>query len=322
MRNNGVPPARVDPEAWTLTLNGRVERPLRLSIAELRSRFEVTTQALLIECGGNGRAFFDPPVEGSQWTYGAVACSEWTGVRLRDLLREAGVKDDAVYTAHVGADTHPSGEPCELPISRGIPLSKARTDDVLVAFGMNGGPIHPHNGAPLRLVVPGWPGSRSQKWLTPISLREIVHDGPNMTGTSYRVAKRPVAPGESLPQGDFAIIERMPVKSLITHPASGARTRERSAEVRGHAWSGDRWVARVEVSIDFGASWPAAELDDPVNPGAWQNWRARFALPSAGYYENWARATDDQGQSQPHALAWNPRGHLNNSLHRVALRAI
>jgi DMSO/TMAO reductase YedYZ molybdopterin-dependent catalytic subunit len=320
IRNNGLPPENVSAEDWTLTIDGLVDDPLELSIQDLRDRFEVTTLALTLECGGNGRAFFDPPASGNQWTYGAVACSEWTGVRLKDVLNAAGVKPEVVYTAHEGADAHLSRDPDLDPISRGIPIAKAMTDNVLIAFAQNGGPIHYQNGAPLRLVVPGWPGSCSQKWLTRIWLRDQVHDGAKMTGTSYRVPNRPVAPGEQVAEEDFVIIERMPVKSLITHPATGTDVAERTVEVRGHAWAGDRWVVAMELSIDFGATWFRTELDAPVNDGAWQNFRSRVTFPQAGYYEVWARATDSDGVMQPHAIDWNPKGYLNNSMHRVGLR--
>ena len=319
IRNNGIPPSEADPDTWTLTIDGLVDRPMTLSIADLRSRFEVVTMALAIECGGNGRAFFDPPARGNQWTYGAVACSEWTGVRLKDVLKAAGVQPNVVYTAHVGADAHLSGQPDKLPISRGVSIAKAMTDNVLIAFGQNGGPIHPMNGAPLRLVVPGWPGSCSQKWLRRIYLRDVVHDGAKMTGTSYRVPHYKIEPGEKVDKEDFVIIERMPVKSLITHPANGAEV-GRAVEVRGHAWAGDRTVAAVDVSYDFGATWIPAALDAPANDGAWQNFRANVVLPAAGYYEIWARATDSAGMIQPHAIDWNPKGYLNNTMHRVALR--
>ncbi len=320
IRNNGSVPDDMDPASWSLTVDGLVDTPMELSIADLRSKFDVVSMALTLECGGNGRAFFDPPAKGNQWTLGAVACSEWTGVRLKDVLNAAGVKSNVVYTAHVGADGHLSGNPDKLPISRGLPIAKAMTDNVLIAFEMNGGALHPMNGAPLRLVVPGWPGSCSQKWLKRIYLRDVVHDGPKMTGTSYRVPNRPVEPGEKVDKKDFDIIERMPVKSLITSPETGAVTANKSIEVRGHAWSGDRDISKVELSIDFGATWITANLDGPVNPGAWQNWRARVAFPMAGYYEVWARATDSTGETQPFAIAWNPKGYLNNSMHRVAVR--
>ncbi len=319
IRNNGNLPDNMSADGWRLKIDGLVDNPLDLSIADLKSRFEVVTMALTIECAGNGRAFFDPPADGNQWTYGAVACSEWTGVRLKEVLTAAGVKSGVVYTGHHGADVHLSGDPTKATISRGLPIEKAMTDDILIAFQMNGADLHPMNGAPLRLVVPGWPGSCSQKWLTRIELRDIVHDGAKMTGSSYRVPAYPVAPGTEVPDADYVIIERLPVKSLITFPANGAEIGT-STEVRGHAWSGDRSIERLDISIDFGATWQSADLDAPANSGAWQNWRANVSFPQAGYYEVWARATDSAGQGQPHAVGWNPKGYVNNMMHRVGLK--
>ena len=321
VRNNGVPPYETDAATWSLTIDGLVDTPMKLTIADLKSKFEVVSKKLVIECGGNGRAMFDPPAKGNQWTYGAVACSDWTGVRLRDVLKAAGVKKEAIYTAHVGADTHLSGVEGKLPISRGMPIDKAMQDNNLIAFAQNGADIHPMNGAPLRLVVPGWPGSCSQKWLTRIWLRDQVHDGPKMTGTSYRVPGYPVAPGTKVPKEDFQIIEAMPVKSLITHPATGTMASERKFEVRGHAWAGDRKVKSVDISYDFGATWQKASLKSAPNKGAWQRWSAEVELPQAGYYEIWARATDNKGVSQPFGIDWNPKGYLNNSFHRIAVTA-
>ena len=320
IRNNGIVPTDMDPAAWTLRIDGLVQRPMTLSIQDLRERFEVVTHRLLLECGGNGRARFDPPARGNQWTFGAVGCAEWTGVRLADVLNAAGVKDTAIYTAHEGADLHLSGTPGLLPISRGVPIGKAMDPYNLIAFEMNGGPLHPMNGAPLRLVVPGWPGSCSQKWLTRIWLRDVIHDGPKMTGASYRVPPHPVAPGESFPAEDMKIIHAMPVKSLITLPETGLALAGRELEVAGHAWAGDTEVARVDLSIDYGATWQPARLARPHNPHAWQRFGARVQFPNAGYYQVWARATDREGLSQPFEAAWNPRGYLNNALHHVAVR--
>ena len=322
IRNNGIPPEDMNPETWTLTIDGLVDNAMKLSISDLKNKFETVTEALTIECGGNGRSFFDPPAKGNQWTLGAVACSNWTGVRLADVLKSAGVKDNVVYTAHVGADTHLSGEEGKLPISRGVPIEKAMNPHTLIAFEQNGAPIHPMNGAPLRLVVPGWPGSCSQKWLTRVWLRDQVHDGPKMTGTSYRVPNRPVEAGEKVDKKDFVIINAMPVKSLITEPKTGNESSDGKIAVRGHAWAGDDKVERVDLSIDFGATWMQADLSEPANPYAWQTFRAEVALPQKGYYEVWARATSDKGIAQPHAIAWNPKGYLNNSMHRIAVRSV
>ena len=319
IRNNGIPPVDINVAGWRLTIDGLVETPKTLGIDDLKRQFDVVTEALTLECGGNGRAFFAPPAKGNQWTYGAVACSEWTGVRLADVLKAVGVKNNAVYTAHIGADTHLSGNESKLPISRGIPIEKAMNEHNLIAFAQNGRAIHPMNGAPLRLVVPGWAGSCSQKWLTRVWLRDQVHDGPEMGGTSYRVPNRTVAPGKKLDKKDLVIIQAMPVKSLITNPATGHKTAARTLPIRGHAWAGDRKVDAVHLSIDFGATWIEAKLDDPVNDYAWQNWRITIAFPRRGYYEIWARAIDSQGVGQPHAVYWNPKGYLNNAMHRIAV---
>lgn len=320
IRNNGLLPDDMDASGWTMTVDGFVDTPLELSIADLRDQFEVVTMALAMECGGNGRAFFNPPAKGNQWTYGAIACSEWTGVRLKDVLEKAGVQSNVIYTAHYGADIHLSGDPEKRPLSRGLPIDKALTENILIAFEMNGEALHPMNGAPLRLVVPGWPGSCSQKWLNRIELRDQVHDGAKMTGTSYKVPAYPVEPGQEIPEDDWEIIERMPVKSLVTFPANGTDLSGSKTEVRGHAWAGDRLVDKVEISIDFGKTWMDAELDQPVNSGAWQNWRASVAFPQEGYYEVWARATDSDGIMQPFAIDWNAKGYLNNTMHRVGVR--
>ena len=322
IRNNGIPPESTDPGTWTLTVDGEVEKPLKLTIEELKNGFDVVTMQLQLECGGNGRSFFDPKAKGNQWTVGAVACASWTGVRLADVLKAAGLKDSAVYTAHYGADTHLSGEPGKLPISRGVPITKALDPNNLIAFEQNGGPIHPMNGAPLRLVIPGWPGSCSHKWLQRIQVRDQVHDGPKMTGKAYRVPEYPVEAGEEVSKDAFKIIESMPVKSLITYPQSGIEIAAANPvlEVRGHAWAGDNKVTAVDLSIDFGATWIKADLREPANPFAWQHFGAEVQFPMRGYYEVWARATDDQGRMQPFAIAWNPKGYLNNSMHRVAVR--
>ncbi|MEL6647051.1 MAG: molybdopterin-dependent oxidoreductase, partial [Pseudomonadota bacterium] len=233
IRNNGLLPDNMNADGWTLTVDGFVDTPLSLSIEDLKDQFEVVTSALHIECGGNGRSAFDPPARGNQWTTGAIACSNWTGVRLKDVLEAAGVQSNAVYTAHYGADIHLSGDPEKDTLSRGLPIERAGGDDILIAFEMNGGPLHPMNGAPLRLVVPGWPGSCSQKWLTRIEIRDQVHDGAKMTGKSYRVPAYPVAPGTDVPDEDMVIMGPMPVKSLITFPENGVST-GMSTEVRGH----------------------------------------------------------------------------------------
>ena len=243
-------------------------------------------------------------------------------MRLKDVLEEVGINDDAVYVAYYGADTHASGDPNKVPISRGVPVAKAMEKETLVAWAMNGEDIPYQNGFPLRLVCAGWPGSVSGKWLKKIVVRNQVHDGPKMTGTSYRVPCTPVAPGSIVPEDEMCIIESMPVKSLITYPKSGVEHELGKAfALRGHAWAGDLAVARLHISIDFGATWQKANLKSPANRFAWQRFNAEVEFPGPGYYEVWARATDTNGSAQPMVLpGWNPKGYLNNACHRIAVQ--
>jgi len=325
VRNNGVPPLEPDASNWTLIIDGEsVAKSVSFTLAELQQRFEHHTYQLTLECGGNGRAEFDPPARGNQWTTGAVGCPRWTGVRLRDVLQAAGVKDDAVYIGFYGADTHISGDPGKVPISRGVPIAKALEDETLIAWQINGEDLPLLNGYPLRLVVGGWPASTSGKWLQRISVRNRVHDGPKMGGYSYRVPCDPVVAGADVPEEDMCIIESMPVKSLLTYPRSGGVHKKADAlEVRGHAWAGDLAVAAMEVSIDFGQTWQRASLKSPVNRLAWQNFSAQLTFPQPGYYEVWARATDVRGRAQPMVVpGWNPRGYLNNACHRIAVKVV
>ncbi|MDX1508847.1 MAG: sulfite oxidase [Woeseiaceae bacterium] len=325
VRNNGVPPYtdNIDPLDWTLEIEGEsCLRPASLTLRDLQSMFRHYTYQLQIECGGNGRSEFNPPATGNQWTTGAVGCPEWTGVRLRDVLEHVGMADDAVYVAYEGADTHLTGDQAKLPISRGVPVHKAMEKESLIVWAMNGEPLPPLHGYPLRMLCAGWPASVSGKWLRRLLIRNIVHDGPKMTGQSYRVPCKPVEPGAVVADEDMCIIESMPVKSLITFPKSGIdHELGKSLSVRGHAWAGDLAVSRVYTSIDFGATWQRAKLRRPANRLAWQHWSASVEFPQDGYYEVWARAVDEEGTSQPVVLpGWNPRGYLNNACHRIAVR--
>ncbi|MBT8067090.1 MAG: sulfite oxidase [Gammaproteobacteria bacterium] len=325
VRNNGIPPVEstIDPERWLLAIAGEsAERELTITVAGLKKQFKHRTYQLQLECGGNGRSEFVPGASGNQWSTGAIGCPEWTGVRLRDVLEYVGVKDDAVYIGYYGADRHASGDPGKASISRGVPIYKAMEDEALIAWAMNGEAIPLMNGYPLRLITPGWPASVSGKWLNKIVIRNKVHDGPKMTGTSYRVPCKPVAPGTTVPDDEMCIIESMPVKSLITFPKSGIEhALDEKLAIRGHAWAGDNYVDEVFVSIDFGATWEKAKLEKPANRFAWQHFSAKVKFPGAGYYEVWARAVDDEGRSQPMVMpAWNPKGYLNNACHRIAVQ--
>lgn len=317
VRNNGMVPERAenaDPQGWKLTIDGEVDRSLELTLEDLRAMPAVTLP-LLIECGGNGRALFEPPVRGNPWQRGAIACSEWTGVPLRAVLDRAGLKDSAVYTAYYGEDP-PLG--AAQPFSRGIPIAKAMDEHTLIAYRMNGADLAPLNGFPVRLVVPGWIGSCSQKWLNRIWIRDRVHDSDKMTGFSYRVPEYPVAPGSRPPEDVMSIATAWRIKSMITRPEPETRLDPgRTIPVRGHAWAGENAVQAVRVSTDYGVSWQETTLTPPPNRYAWYRWQTELGFPERGYYEIWARAFDDQGGAQPFRQPWNPRGYLGNVIHRV-----
>lgn len=325
VRNNGIPPKAPDTKDWTLAIDGEsIRKAATFTISELKNKFRHYTYQIQLECGGNGRSEFYPPAKGNQWTVGAVGCPEWTGVRIRDVLESCGIKDDAVYTGYYGADAHISGDPDKVPISRGVPISKAMEDESLIVWAINGKDLPLHNGYPLRLITGGWPGSTSGKWLRKLILRNRVHDGTKMGGFSYRVPCHPVEPGEKVDEKDMCIIESMPVKSLITHPKSGKKIEYgQPLTVRGHAWAGDLPVSEMHVSADFGSTWIRCNLKRPRNRLAWQHWTAELALPQKGYYEIWARASDEKGRMQPVVVpGWNPKGYLNNSCHRIAVRVV
>tara|TARA_B100000900_G_scaffold336515_1_gene298258 strand:- start:400 stop:1650 length:1251 start_codon:yes stop_codon:yes gene_type:complete len=327
VRNNGVPPQLTPAQSadWTLRIGGEsCVRPAQFSLTELKKTFRHHTYQLQLECGGNGRSEFFPPARGNQWTTGAVSCARWTGVRLRDVLQRCGIADSAIYIGYNAADTHLSGDPDKAPISRGVPMHKALEDETLIAWALNGADIPPLHGYPLRLICSGWPASASGKWLNEILIRDRIHDGAKMTGSAYRVPCGPVAPGTVVPNSDLCIIQSMPVKSLITFPKSGIQQNLTAPlNLRGHAWAGDRAVSAVAISIDFGATWQTCRLKPPINRLAWQQWSTKVTFPQTGYFEVWARATDDQGHSQPMVVpGWNPKGYLNNASHRIAVAVI
>jgi len=325
IRNNGLIPTEIDEKNWRLVIDGEsVKSKKTYSINDLKTKFKQHTYQLTLECGGNGRSEFDPPAKGNQWTIGAVSCATWTGVRLKDVLEDAGIKNDAIYIGYHAADTHLSGDPSKEPISRGAPMHKALQEETLIAYKMNGKKIPLAHGFPLRLVAGGWPASVSGKWINRISIRNIEHDGTKMKGTAYRVPKNPVAPGDKVKDEDMEIIESMPVKSLITYPKSGVILEKgRALHIRGHAWAGELEVSSMDYSIDFGATWQTCTLEKPVNRLAWQHFEAEISFPKAGYYEVWARATDSNKSAQPMLLpGWNPKGYLNNACHRIAIKVI
>jgi DMSO/TMAO reductase YedYZ molybdopterin-dependent catalytic subunit len=322
IRNNGTPPeAAKDPDAWEIVIDGEVTKPLKITVGELNKKFKKVSYVLQLECGGNGRSAFEPPARGNQWTNGGVGCARWGGVALGDVLKAAGLKPSAKYTAHYGADVHLSGNPDTPTLSRGVRLAKAMDQYTLIAFEMNGKPIPNIHGGPVRLIVPGWAGSASHKWLKRVWIRDKVHDGPGMKAPAYSTPTVPGVPGD--PKFDVSkmkILESMPVRSVITNVKDGqkfpAQTRELA--LRGKAWAGDNNVTAVHVSADYGQTWTATQVSAPANRYAWQKWAGKLKLANPGYYELWVRATDSSGKSQAMAAPfWNPQGYGANVIQRV-----
>jgi sulfite oxidase len=322
VRNSGRAPDVTPAEAasWTLRIDGCVRAPRSWTLAELQRDFASVTQLSVIECAGNGRAFFRDDAGTVLWTYGAIGCPAWTGVRLGELLARCDLLPSAIYTGHHSPDRDLDGD--GPAISRGVPIEKALAPETLVAWAVNGEPLPFLQGGPLRLIAPGFPGSASQKWLRRIEVRDCEHDGRRMKGLNYRLPRTPVSFGGPIDPALFEVITDMPVKSIVTSPPAGfSAPAGRPLAVRGHAWSGHTPVASVAVSIDGGRSWQPADLGPLPDRFAWRRFTMTFVDPPAGPVEIVARATDAAGRTQPlDCVPWNPRGYCNNMVHRVAGR--
>lgn len=309
----GAPAANRRP--WEVTLGGRVKRPMNLNTETLLKRFKPAGRRAVLQCSGNGRAFFDPVIPGVAWERGAVGNALWEGVRLGDVLREAGLESNAAHVHFRGADgPHLPRTPAWV---RSIPLDRALDEDVLLATRMNGEPMPRLHGGPLRLVVPGWTGNHWMKWVR--SIEVSTEEAPGFFQQSgYRLPRTPKAPGEAIKPEELEPVTWMNVKSLIVQPAAGATVAPGPVEARGVAWTGQGRVTRVEVEID--GQWRDAELVGPDEEGSWRSWRVRWNA-AAGTHVLRARATDSQGETQPEVPPWNRSGYLWNGFDRVEFLA-
>jgi sulfite oxidase len=314
VRNHGPVPA-VDPAAYQLALGGLVRRPLGLSLDDL-GRFERVTVTATMICAGNRRdelARVTPIPGQAPWGPGAVGNAVWGGVRLRDVLRDAGADETAGHVAFTGLDqAAEDGELVEFGGS--IPLERALAPDVLIADEMNGEPLQPVHGYPLRVVVPGYIGARSVKWLATVTVQREPSENYFQART-YRL----LPPGSSAPEDGFALGE-LPLSSAIcvVEGLAGRRVRARGYAITG----GARRVERVEVSADGGATFATATLAGEARPGGWLLWEAELDVPD-GAAELAVRAWDSAGSTQPEdpARLWNPKGYANNAWHRARLPA-
>lgn len=318
VRNNGaIQDIDLAPERWRLTIDGEVERPFALTAAELERAFPIARVTSVLECAGNGRSLYADKTDGLPWGLGAVGCLAFEGVRLADILARAGVKPAAVYLGHESPDRTAAGKPA---LSRGLPIAKALAPETLVAFRVNGEPLPALHGGPLRIVAPGFPGSAWQKWLTRIWVRDREHDGARMTGLDYRLPRRPLRPGETPDPADFAVIEGMPPRALITSHAAGSTVAAGAKTLLGGwVWGHGRAVASVGFSLDGGRSWSDAALGpERDGPFAWRRFEARITTPM-GPFTILARATLADGETQPLEAVWNPKGYCNNACQRLPL---
>lgn len=301
-------PAATGEAGWTLAVDGEVNAPVALSVADLK-RLPQTSVTVTLECAGNGRAFFDPPVAGIQWKKGAVGTAKWTGVRVSDVLKHAGAKAGATHIWAAGADRPLGKQP---PFVRQVPIAKAIHADTIIAWAMNDQPIPAVHGAPLRLVVPGWEGAYAIKWLNKLTVATKEHDG-FWVATGYRYPTKRVAPGAAVDAKDMAPLTGLVVKSLITTPLDGAVVAPGRVTVAGFAWAGELDIVSVDVSIDNGATWRPARLTGELVDYAWRRFEIAVELPKQETLTILSRASDTRGNVQPMVPQWNPSGYLWNA---------
>jgi sulfite oxidase len=318
VRGHGAVPEIV-PEAWRLRVHGLVERELDLSLVTLREAFQEREETATLQCAGNRRvglmAIRELPGE-EPWGPGATGTATWSGVALAEVLALAGPLREAAHVGFEGADLCPEAKPAQR-FGGSIPLDKACRPEVMLAWAMNGEPLPLVHGAPLRVVVPGYIGARSVKWLERIEVRSRPWEG-YFQHVAYRLLPpdgKP-GPGAGMPLGLVAL------NSDVLSPANGETVAAGPVEVRGYAFAGgERHVARVDVSVDGGASWSQAELLEDLGRWAWRQWRTTVDL-APGEHEILVRAWDSSAATQPeeHATLWNPKGYVNNARPRVLVR--
>jgi sulfane dehydrogenase subunit SoxC len=301
-------------EDWRLRVGGMVERELTISLAELRER-PAARIPVTLECAGNGRARLTPRPVSQPWLQEAVGTAEWGGTPLRPILAEAGLKEGAAEVVFTGADRGLEGG-VEQRYERSLPLGDALRDEVLLAYEMNGGPLAPQHGFPMRLLVPGWYGMASVKWLERITVVDRPFEGYQQR-PSYRLRQEEDEEGEP--------VSRILPRALMVPPGIPdflTRTRVLDADscvLQGRAWSGWGPITGVDVSVDAGATWQPAEVDEHSAPWAWTAWRFVWAPETPGTYELACRARDAAGNEQPLAQRWNLGGYMNNAVQRITV---
>lgn len=311
---NHLPMPTINMDEWKLGVTGEVERALELTLADLQ-RFEPGSVTNTLECSGNGRAFYRPRVPGIQWVRGGVGTGQFVGPRLAEVLRRAGVKALGKHVAFKGFDEPPGKVP---DFIRSIPIEKAMHPETLLATQMNGAALTREHGFPVRVMVPGWAGAASVKWLTEIRVIDREFEG-NFMKPGYRYPMHPVPPGGEISPDETATITGLPVKSMIARPGEGSAQKLGRIRVSGAAWAGEADIARVDISTDDGQTWQAATLGSDQARYAWRLFEHTFTPPKSGTYTILSRATDSNGRTQPREQDWNPSGYLWNVIDRVRI---
>jgi sulfite oxidase len=303
VRNHGAVPA-VDANEYRLTVGGHVRRPLVLSLCELRQRFNPVTVTATVTCAGNRRSQLNPVPGGIPWGAGAIGNARWTGVRLRDILSAAGIGPDGRHVAFTGRD-----QIDDAPFGGSIPVPKAVSPEVLLATDMNGSPLPAEHGYPVRVIVPGYIGARSVKWLTGVS----VQPEPSM---SHFQRNDYTVNGTSLTE--------FPLNSAVCQPLPGEVLPGQMMLVEGYAiGTGGRPIDRVDISADAGLVWHSATLHGPSRPWTWRFWYLKIDI-EPGRHHLVARARDCSGASQPEhpSPMGNPRGYAHNAWHRLQVTSV
>jgi DMSO/TMAO reductase YedYZ molybdopterin-dependent catalytic subunit len=309
---------RLDVASWRLQVGGpSAQRPLALTLRELKAAFPQVSIAAVNQCSGNRRGLFSPRVPGVQWGSGAMGNALWTGVRLRDVLHKSGVAADALEVVFNGADTPLlPGTP---DFVKSLPIDRALDESTLIAFAMNGQPLPHWNGAPARLVVPGWTGTYWMKHLTDILIQPAAFDGFWMK-SAYRIPTGafPTTRFVSQETPENTPITEMLVNSLITSPTPAARLRRgEPAQLAGKAWDAGAGIAVVEVSVDGRKSWREATLGRDLGRFAWRGFQLPLDTLKGGPLEIAVRARSRNGATQPEALTFNPSGYHDNRVQTV-----
>jgi DMSO/TMAO reductase YedYZ molybdopterin-dependent catalytic subunit len=301
----------VDLATWRLAIGGHVDRPLELTLDDIRRRTSVTLPVTM-ECAGNGRGLYEPRPMSLPWIHEAIGTAEWTGTPLWPLIEEAGLKQDAIELVFRGADRGFQNQD-EHDYGRSLTLADVRRPEVMLVYAMNGESLQPQHGFPLRLLVPGWYGMTSVKWLRSIEAVSEPFDGYQQA-VAYHYKRDADDPGEP--------VTRLRVRALMIPPGiPDWYTRQRVVDagpirLTGRAWSGDGPIERVEVGVD--GEWRDVTLEPAGGPFAWRAWSFDWEA-TTGVHELACRATDAAGNTQPLEPPWNYQGHGNNAVQRFAV---